>query len=209
VPKAAGTPRLSRGEVDMYVGDAGLAWNKRLSFPVHETGSVLVVGLFNASNSHELVCDPPQGDPSPSLTSHAPATTPCPSILSSYILLQVGKVRVRVSALRGNQRYEKAVQLFQVVSDKVNHSGVLDIAITFKHPTVLGVGVGVLQRVSAFTPCCAPSLFKAEGEPMYVPCRHSTDTGATDAVLLWGVSHLCSTRLATSLTSTSGSRCRP
>lgn len=90
----------------------GLAWNKRLSFPVHETGSVLVVGLFNASNSHELV----------------------------------GKVRVRVSALRGNQRYEKAVQLFQVVSDKVNHSGVLDIAITFKHPTVLGVGVGVLQR---------------------------------------------------------------
>jgi hypothetical protein len=78
-----------------------------------------------------------------------------PRAMPGYVLLtsiscfrQVGKIRVRVSALRGNQRYEKAVQLFQVVSDKVNHSGVLDISVTFKHPTVLGVGTGVLQRVS-------------------------------------------------------------
>jgi len=93
--------------------DEGLVWNQRLNFPVYDTSSVLVIGLFNAANSHTMV----------------------------------GKIRIRVSALRGNQRYEKAVQLIMVDSSEIlKHSGILDIAVNFKHPTILGVGLGVLSR---------------------------------------------------------------
>ena len=61
---------------------------------------------------------------------------------------QIGKIRIHVSALRGNQRYEKAVQLITVdSSENLKHSGILDIAVTFKHPSMMGIPMGVLQRV--------------------------------------------------------------
>jgi len=121
-------------------------------------------------------------------------------LTSISCIRQVGKIRVRVSALRGNQRYEKAVQLFQVVSDKVNHSGLLDISMTFKHPTVLGVGAGVLQRVSIL-------LYWEEGSLYLLGTRFGTVCGHYTHTIVM-LLH-CSTRSVTSRTSTSGSRCRP
>lgn len=41
-----------RGASSMH---RGLEWNQRLSFPVYDTSSCVVIGLFNAAKSHALV----------------------------------------------------------------------------------------------------------------------------------------------------------